>query len=377
MRPPHPILRPFISFLVFLIALLIGWNRPVLSADNFCLATLDPFEVDLHTYDDPARWFDNTGDLVNPSTGEIEGLPESWDSPAPVFDPWESIEATISANEPYPLLGTDPPAETGIEAQTSEDPLPGTLSGYGIWVLRDTGATLTAPLRWRTEQWIQFSLAAAIIGGTMRYTDHAADRYNRSTQQTGERQLWKQISDQNATYSFVVLGGFFVAGYGWGQDRAKRVWLEGFEASLIASTLICPVLKLAIGRHRPDDQSHALRFQPFGGTASFPSGHTTQAFAVASVLALSFPDHLWVGAGSFAIATAVGYSRLYLHKHFLSDVMAGALLGTAVGWEIVSLHRHEAEDPANRGDRTAGYLPAKIGILENADETGVEIEWLF
>jgi undecaprenyl-diphosphatase len=62
-------------------------------------------------------------------------------------------------------------------------------------------------------------------------------------------------------------------------------------------------------------------------TASFPSGHATTAFALATVLSLWYPR--WTG-GFLALAALVGWSRIVLGSHFPSDVLAGAILGCAV-----------------------------------------------
>lgn len=59
---------------------------------------------------------------------------------------------------------------------------------------------------------------------------------------------------------------------------------------------------------------------------SFPSGHTSTAFATATSLSLAFPKW-YVIAPSFAYAGAVGYSRMYLGVHYPSDVLAGAVIG--------------------------------------------------
>lgn len=61
--------------------------------------------------------------------------------------------------------------------------------------------------------------------------------------------------------------------------------------------------------------------------ASFPSGHTTTAFALATVLSLWYPRGRWVWGGG---AVLVGWSRIILGSHFPSDVLAGAVLGVAV-----------------------------------------------
>lgn len=67
-----------------------------------------------------------------------------------------------------------------------------------------------------------------------------------------------------------------------------------------------------------------------GGASSFPSGHTTSAFALATIAALWFRKN-WL---SFLFATAaalVGYSRIYLAQHFPADVLAGACIGVLFG----------------------------------------------
>jgi membrane-associated phospholipid phosphatase len=63
------------------------------------------------------------------------------------------------------------------------------------------------------------------------------------------------------------------------------------------------------------------------GMTSFPSGHTTSVFALATILALNTTDKRF---SIIYLVTAIitGYSRIYLGQHFLADVTAGALIGT-------------------------------------------------
>ena len=61
---------------------------------------------------------------------------------------------------------------------------------------------------------------------------------------------------------------------------------------------------------------------------SFPSGHTTTAFAMATTLSLVFRCRVWGQIGLLALACLVGFSRTYLSQHFLGDVVVGSLLGT-------------------------------------------------
>ncbi len=88
--------------------------------------------------------------------------------------------------------------------------------------------------------------------------------------------------------------------------------------AFLSSTAVNWALKAAFHRQRPN-----------GGTHSFPSGHTTSAFCVVPVLG----HHLgWKASVPAAVlATATGMGRIEAHKHFLSDVLAGAALGLACG----------------------------------------------
>ncbi len=78
---------------------------------------------------------------------------------------------------------------------------------------------------------------------------------------------------------------------------------------------------------------------------SFPSGHTTNAFAAAvflsSVYAKLHPGssaRTWMWAGSLTLAATTGYMRYQGGKHFPSDIISGAIIGSLVGWGVPKLH---------------------------------------
>jgi membrane-associated phospholipid phosphatase len=71
---------------------------------------------------------------------------------------------------------------------------------------------------------------------------------------------------------------------------------------------------------------------------SFPSGHTTSIFMLASFFYLVLPKKMKVHSLLMGIAFLVGFSRVYLMQHFLMDIWAGALLGigsTLIAYFIV------------------------------------------
>lgn len=96
--------------------------------------------------------------------------------------------------------------------------------------------------------------------------------------------------------------------------------------SVISATAIATIMKYAINRPRPFVTYPVIEKATDGGSPSFPSGHTSDAFALATSVSLAYPKW-YVIAPSFAWAVAVGYSRMDLGVHYPSDVLAGAILG--------------------------------------------------
>lgn len=97
------------------------------------------------------------------------------------------------------------------------------------------------------------------------------------------------------------------------------------------STVIAIGLKYAINRPRPASADPLIIPASDQGSPSFPSGHTSEAFATATSLSMAYPKW-WVIAPSFLWAGTVGFSRLYLGVHYPSDVLGGAIVGAGSAW---------------------------------------------
>ena len=100
-------------------------------------------------------------------------------------------------------------------------------------------------------------------------------------------------------------------------------------ASLL-SILGFQLLKRLTGRKRPCElQPHCWATLLPPDQFSFPSGHTMTAFACATAIAMFYPA---TAAALFFFAFSIAVSRIVLGMHFLSDVIAGALVGALIGW---------------------------------------------
>ena len=108
---------------------------------------------------------------------------------------------------------------------------------------------------------------------------------------------------------------------------------------------LTPALKILVGRERPSTTSSTFRFKPFSSNSSFPSGHATEAFAVATAIAENYPAW-WVQGLAYGTAGLVGYARIEQNAHFASDVVAGSLVGWSVARGVV--HRNDGPPDPKR-----------------------------
>lgn len=102
-------------------------------------------------------------------------------------------------------------------------------------------------------------------------------------------------------------------------------------ASLLVAAGITTGLKYSVKRERPFVTYPVIDKVMNAGSPSFPSGHTSDAFATATSISLAFPKW-YIIAPSFAWACSVGYSRMDLGVHYPSDVLAGAAIGAGTSY---------------------------------------------
>lgn len=215
--------------------------------------------------------------------------------------------------------------------KSDESPAP----SYPVLVVDDVKHVLSAPVRWDRDDWKMFGWSTAAVLGTALVVDRRwSDEMRRHA--PNNNPFLKQVERFGAQYSVGVVGGFLAAGVLSGDENTLETGEDSLTASLVASGIVTPTIKLIFGRARPRADKGANYFRPFSNpNASFPSGHTTEAFALASVISAHYDD-AWVGYTAYGIAGLVGIARTYHAAHFASDVLAGAMIGTAVGKSVVS-----------------------------------------
>ncbi|MCB0732353.1 MAG: phosphatase PAP2 family protein, partial [Ignavibacteriae bacterium] len=103
--------------------------------------------------------------------------------------------------------------------------------------------------------------------------------------------------------------------------------------SLAAAGLTTSLLKILIGRSRPYANDGEYKFNFFETKNiknSLPSGHSTVAFTISTVLSERI-DNIYASIGLYSLATLTAYQRVYSNNHWLSDTFLGAAIGITAG----------------------------------------------
>jgi membrane-associated phospholipid phosphatase len=118
---------------------------------------------------------------------------------------------------------------------------------------------------------------------------------------------------------------FIITGF---LKKKKKIWMEGFMIATpyLLAVVILNIVKVFIDRPRPFTSYTYIQKLSEGGSSSFPSGHTSDAFSIAMIVSLFFPKRKIV-IPIFLWAILVGYSRMDLGVHYPTDVLGGAIIG--------------------------------------------------
>ena len=165
------------------------------------------------------------------------------------------------------------------------------------------------------------------------YFDNAARDFMAQHQNRGVRTFMENVSRFGDWPEHFALGLVFAAVAWW---RGNKKWTRIFLAMLIALSiagLAGRVIKITTGRARPSVKAeHVWNGLRVSGSKyhSFPSGHVDASMGFFGVLLLA---RRRTGLACLPIPILIGFSRLYLGAHYLSDVVCAAVLG--ILWAIL------------------------------------------
>ena len=234
-------------------------------------------------------------------------------------------------------------------------------------LLRDQKAIWTSPFRMQADDLRWF---APLAGGTVALI--ATDK------RTGD---WVAghpgLVDPSAAISRAGAGGtlvaaagaFYLIGRAAHNERARETGILGGEA-LIDTILVVTVIKKTTQRARPDSGDERGQF--FAGGSSFPSGHSAESWALATVIANEYRGKRGVQIAAYSVAALVSLSRFTAQRHYLSDILVGSAIGYGIGRYVYRAHHVGAADA---GSSRIPLIGAQYD--RRAGAYGVAVTWVY
>jgi membrane-associated phospholipid phosphatase len=214
----------------------------------------------------------------------------------------------------------------------------------------------TAPFHIKKKDWLKVAGFALLTGGFALVNEPINDfAIKLHKENKGLADISHYVTNFGGAYEVYAIAGLYAYGLIFRTQKEKTTTALATHAYITAG-VSSTIIKYLAGEQRPYyTDPNSLRqgpifhgpFYPFtkGGDAhaysSFPSGHTTAAFAAATVYALEYKNKPLIPIISYSAATLIGLSRITENKHWATDVLVGAMLGYLSGKQVVNnFHRY-------------------------------------
>jgi membrane-associated phospholipid phosphatase len=268
-------------------------------------------------------------------------LPVSAQSALPDSPSFSSAAATPVAKADllaFPAPGPSPQADPPQPSDTD-------YSARGLFKrgLQDQKDIYTLPLHRRNLKW-----TALFLAGTAGLI--AADKHISGEIGTEHTNVSDTISNVGLYSMIGSVGILGLSGWKTGDSHERETAILGAEA-FANSGIVLLATQLIAGRQRPLEGNHEGDFWKNNTIdSSFPSGHSTFTWTLASVVAHEYPSP-WVQFLTYGTATTVSITRVTALRHFPADVAVGAVFGYFIGQHIFHSHCKPGLSPSCHGGK--------------------------
>jgi len=239
----------------------------------------------------------------------------------------------------------------------------------------------TKPFHMTKKDWGNFGKFAAVTVA-LSFADKPIQKeaLNLRNRNTAINNVSKYVTNFGGVYEGYTLAALGTYGFVFKNEKMKTTTLLATQAYVTAAALES-VLKFLSGRTRPSYYPPGVEAKPrflgpFSKTSkdasgkkvysSFPSGHTTVAFAAATVFASEYKNKPIVPIIAYTAASLIGASRITENKHWTTDVFVGAAVGFLAGKNVVNnYHRFSKIKSSEPKKNTISFnLNYSFGHLE-------------
>jgi membrane-associated phospholipid phosphatase len=222
---------------------------------------------------------------------------------------------------------------TWLNGLHAQDTLTFFNSAFFASLARDGVAMVQKPFHATPRKWLTGSATVALVAASL-LLDNEVNRLIQKNQHDDAR-YWFQYGANpwGNLYSYLFVSAWYLRGRLEPDRHSCHVALQATKALLI-NAAITKAVKYTIRRQRPlsahaDDDIHPWEREQ--SLDSFYSGHASAAMAVATVFAHEYRHYSAVALAAYGLAGMAATARIYLNKHWLSDVATGCLMGFYIG----------------------------------------------
>lgn len=239
------------------------------------------------------------------------------------------------------LLSSDLNAIEGNSELSTSELFQTPINHIGSYMYK-TGYVLSAPLHWEQASWDNAILITGIASTTILFDHMIKNNLHKDRKST----VMKLTTlPDNILGSSKVMGSGALVSWSLGHmmndyklQQTSRLALEG----IIFSAAVTTGIKSYFHRARPYASSSSSNWKgpnhkSYPSVMSFPSGHSACAFSVATVISQQYSDVEIVPWISYSLAILTAWSRVYLNKHWASDVIVGSAIGHYTAKMIMEL----------------------------------------
>lgn len=270
------------------------------------------------------------------------------------------VKKLDSLNKKADSLGGN--QKNNIKPETYNENTKITFRNYWVLTADDIKQQVTAPFRASGKTWLEIGGFGLLTTGCVLFADKPINRLavNIRNKSPTVISVSSYVTGFGSYYEAYTLAAFAAYGYIFKNEKTKTTTFLATQAYITAGAIEL-ALKYLTGRQRPlfytpvtnvnNNTFHGPFYQftkdkngfrpPNTTYTSFPSGHTTVAFAAATVFAMEYRNYRYVPILAYSAATLIGLSRLTENAHWASDVLVGAALGYLCGRQVVNnYHRY-------------------------------------